>query len=106
MTDGGVDLSRTLVILQEGAEATLLAEAASTASNNVGMIRCMRRALISRGKMRNRSACGQHKSPSTGVNMLQAADAYGLFRKWLSDYDLGAGAAQNSGRRRIESYGH
>ncbi len=29
-TDGGVDLSRTLVILEEGAEATLLAETAST----------------------------------------------------------------------------
>ena len=30
MTDGGVDLSKTLVILEEGAEATLLAETAST----------------------------------------------------------------------------
>ncbi|MEM8944837.1 MAG: Fe-S cluster assembly protein SufD [Planctomycetota bacterium] len=30
MTDGGVDLSKTLVILEEGAEATLMAESAST----------------------------------------------------------------------------
>lgn len=30
MTDGGVDLSRTLVVLEEGAEATFMAETAST----------------------------------------------------------------------------
>lgn len=37
MTDGGVDLSRTLVILEEGAEATLLAESASTDSEAGGL---------------------------------------------------------------------
>jgi Fe-S cluster assembly protein SufD len=37
MSDGGVDLSRTLVILEEGAEATLLAETASTESHGGGL---------------------------------------------------------------------
>ena len=37
MSDGGVDLNKTLVILQPGAEATLLAETASTDPSNGGM---------------------------------------------------------------------
>lgn len=37
MTDGGVDLSHTLVILEEGAEATLLVETASTTSDGSGL---------------------------------------------------------------------
>ena len=37
MSDGGVDLSRTLVILEEGAEATLLAETASTELHGGGL---------------------------------------------------------------------
>jgi len=37
LTDGGVDLNRTLVILEEGAEATLLAETASTDPNGGGL---------------------------------------------------------------------
>lgn len=36
MTDGGVDLSHTLVILEDGAEATMLSETASTAPNDGG----------------------------------------------------------------------
>lgn len=37
MTDGGIDLGRTLVILEEGAEATFLAETASTDPNGGGL---------------------------------------------------------------------
>lgn len=37
MSDGGVDLNRTLVILEEGAEATLLAETASTSLQAKGL---------------------------------------------------------------------
>ena len=37
MSDGGVDLNRTLVILEEGAEATLLAESASTSLDAKGL---------------------------------------------------------------------
>ena len=37
MTDGGVDLSKTLVILEDGAEATLLAETASTDAEAGGL---------------------------------------------------------------------
>ena len=37
MTDGGVDLGKTLVILDEGAEATLLCEAASTSPTGGGL---------------------------------------------------------------------
>ncbi len=37
LTDGGVDLGKTLVILEEGAEATLLAETASTGSEASGL---------------------------------------------------------------------
>ena len=37
MSDGGVDLNRTLVILEEGAEATLLSESASTNLNGGGL---------------------------------------------------------------------
>lgn len=37
ISDGGVDLSRTLVILEEGAEATLLAESGSTTPDGAGM---------------------------------------------------------------------
>lgn len=37
ITDGGVDLSRTLVILEEGAEATMLAETASLEQSDGGM---------------------------------------------------------------------
>jgi Fe-S cluster assembly protein SufD len=37
LTDGGVDLSHTLVILEEGAEATLLAESMSTADDAKGL---------------------------------------------------------------------
>ncbi len=39
MTDGGVDLTKTLVILEEGAEATLLSETAST-STEAGGLHC------------------------------------------------------------------
>lgn len=39
MTDGGVDLGKTLVILEEGAEATLLAEAASP-NTEAGGLHC------------------------------------------------------------------
>ncbi len=39
LTDGGVDLTKTLVILEEGAEATLLAETAST-STEAGGLHC------------------------------------------------------------------
>jgi Fe-S cluster assembly protein SufD len=35
-TDGGVDLTKTLVILEEGAEATMLAETASASENAAG----------------------------------------------------------------------
>lgn len=37
MSDGGVDLNRTLVILEEGAEATFLSETASTELNGGGL---------------------------------------------------------------------
>jgi Fe-S cluster assembly protein SufD len=37
MTPGGVDLNRTLVILDEGAEATMLSETASTAADGGGL---------------------------------------------------------------------
>ncbi|MEQ8835333.1 MAG: SufD family Fe-S cluster assembly protein, partial [Lacipirellulaceae bacterium] len=37
ITDGGVDLSRTLVILEEGAEATMLAETSSIEQSDGGM---------------------------------------------------------------------
>jgi Fe-S cluster assembly protein SufD len=37
MSNGGVDLSRTLVILEEGAEATMLAETASTEQHGGGL---------------------------------------------------------------------
>jgi Fe-S cluster assembly protein SufD len=37
MTDGGVDLNKTLVILEEGAEATLLAETASNSPHAGGL---------------------------------------------------------------------
>jgi Fe-S cluster assembly protein SufD len=37
MSDGGVDLNRTLVILEEGAEATLLSETASTELHGGGL---------------------------------------------------------------------
>jgi len=37
MSDGGVDLTKTLVILEEGAEATLLAEGASVSETSGGM---------------------------------------------------------------------
>ena len=37
LTDGGVDLTKTLVILEEGAEATLLAETASTSPDAAGL---------------------------------------------------------------------
>lgn len=37
MSDGGVDLSRTLVILEEDAEATLITEAASTSADGGGL---------------------------------------------------------------------
>jgi Fe-S cluster assembly protein SufD len=37
LTDGGVDLSKTLVILDKGAEATLLSETASTAASGGGL---------------------------------------------------------------------
>lgn len=37
MTDGGVDLSHTLVVLDEGAEATLLAETAGSAPGAAGL---------------------------------------------------------------------
>jgi len=37
MTDGGVDLGKTLVVLEEGAEATLLAETASTCLDGGGL---------------------------------------------------------------------
>lgn len=37
MTDGGVDLSRTLVVLEEGAEATLMSEAVSTSADAGGL---------------------------------------------------------------------
>jgi Fe-S cluster assembly protein SufD len=37
LTDGGVDLSKTLVILDKGAEATLLSETASTTAGDAGL---------------------------------------------------------------------
>ena len=37
LTDGGVDLSKTLVVLDQGAEATLLSETASTATDGGGL---------------------------------------------------------------------
>jgi Fe-S cluster assembly protein SufD len=37
LSDGGVDLSHTLIVLEEGAEATLLAETASTAPTAAGL---------------------------------------------------------------------
>jgi Fe-S cluster assembly protein SufD len=37
MTSGGIDLGRTLVVLEEGAEATLLAETASTEPDAAGL---------------------------------------------------------------------
>ncbi len=36
MTDGGVDLSHTMVVLEDGAEATMLSETASTGSHSGG----------------------------------------------------------------------
>ena len=37
MTDGGIDLGHTLVVLEEGAEATLLLETAAFAENDGGL---------------------------------------------------------------------